>query len=30
MYIAPLMWKGDEPQIGVSLRPRAPAPAARR
>lgn len=22
MYIAPLLWRGDEPQIGVSLRPR--------
>jgi beta-xylosidase len=30
MYIARLMWKGDEPQIGVSLRPRAPASAGRR
>jgi beta-xylosidase len=29
MYIAPLLWKGDEPQIGVSLRPRAAAPGRR-
>lgn len=24
MYIAPLLWEGDKPKVGVSLRPRAP------
>jgi len=30
MYIAPLNWRGEEPQIGISLRPAAPPRGGRR